>query len=177
MPLPSIVPPSSVPLFLIAGHETAYQSPFAMVAMGTGSPRKRRLVTRRPHLQAASLILEPGAAADFHAWHRDALRSGERSFAVQVKWQGIGLVYYEAQFASMYNATPLHLGRWQVDMQLRLIGDAVGAPPDLGSFGGIAGLVLDGQAQGTVLKFFGGTAGLYLQRSVRFAGVAGLELT
>lgn len=176
MPLPAIVLPSSTPRFLIAGHAAQYQSPFANVPMGTGSPRKRRLVTRRPHMQVASVIVERAEAADLAAWFRVALRSGERSFSAQVKNQGGGIVWYEAQMVRMYEAVPLHLGRWRVDMQIRLIGTASETPPELGSFAGDAGLELFGTAQGTVLKFFGGEAGLVLLQSVRFAGDAGLEL-
>lgn len=122
MPLPGILLPSSLPPFLIAGHTSQYGSPYADVPMGTGDARKRRVCTVLPQLVSASLLLERDDMASFQRWFRDTIRSGERRFTANVKEQGQGMLWYEAQFAQMYHASALHLGRWRVDCNLWLFG-------------------------------------------------------
>lgn len=160
MPLPNLVMPAGLPLFLVAGYGADYQSPYGLVGMGTGHARKRRLVTRRPRVVNSSMILDEQQAADFHAWHRDSLINGQRSFSVRTQIEGGPLVWYEAQFVSMYNATMMHLGRKRVDMILRLIGVGSVDGPALGQFVGSAGLEVTGSARLQVLVYFTGSAGL-----------------
>lgn len=140
MPLPSLVMPSSLPAFLLAGHDFQYQSPFAQIDFCTGESRKRRLVTRRPTVVNVSLFLEDQQAGDFQRFYRDSLRNGERQFAARVLQQGAGTVWYTAQFVTPYGATALHLKRWRIDAQLRLIGDAVEDAPTIGDFSARAGM-------------------------------------
>lgn len=160
MPLPNLVMPSSLPRFLLAGYGSDYQSPFGVVAMGTGHARKRRLVTRRPTVVNASMILEEQQAADFHVWFRDSLLLGERSFAVLTQLEGGPLVWYEAQFVTTYRATMMHLGRKRIDMILRLIGDASETPPLFGQLSGRAGVDVGGSGHLQVLRYFAGSAGV-----------------
>lgn len=132
MPLPGILPPSDLPPFLIAGHAAAYGNPYANIAMTTGEHRRRRVVTVRPQMVAASFLLERSQMSSFQIWFRDTLRSGERRFSANVKEQGAGMLWYESAFADMYRATALHLGRWRVDMQLMLFGDGEAEAPFTG---------------------------------------------
>jgi len=147
MPLPNLVMPSSLPAFLIAGHDFQYQSPFANIDMGTGESRRRRVVTRRPHIASCSLLLEQSQAADFQLFYRDGLKNGERSFAARVAQQGFGTVWYTAQFVAPYNATALHLRRWRIDTQLRLIGEASETGPTLGAFAASSGMEVVGTGE------------------------------
>lgn len=160
MPLPGLVPPSSVPAFLLFGHDFQYQSPFGHVAMTTGHDRKRRNVTRRPTLANAALIMELDAAADWAVWVRDSLRNGQRTFSARVAQQGGPPVWYEAQLVQMYQWTGMHKGRKRADMQLRLIGDASTSGPAFGVFTSRSGLDVTGRARLTVIRNMYSRAGL-----------------
>lgn len=160
MPLPALVMPDTLPMFLLAGYAADYRSPYGLVTMGTGHALKRRLVTRKPNLVSASLLLDEQQAIDWHAWHRDSLRNGERSFSLRTQLEGGPLVWYEAQVVEMYQATMLHLGRKRIDVVLRLIGAPSVEGPNLGEFSGTAGLNVTGSASLQVLQYFSGSAGL-----------------
>lgn len=122
MPLPGLLMPVELPPFLIEGHGARYGSVFAAVPMATGHRRLRRVCTIRPQVVPVSLLLERDEMTAFHAWFRDDLISGQRNFSARVKEQGDGQLWYEASWVSMYEATPLHKGRWRVGGELLLIG-------------------------------------------------------
>jgi hypothetical protein len=159
MPLPTLVMPASLPMFLLGGYGADYQSPYGVVGMGTGHARKRRLVTRRPNIVNASLLLDEQQAIDWHAWYRDSLLSGERSFTARTVQEGGPLVWYEAQVIS-YMGEMLHLGRKRIDMRLRLISEGSVEGPAFGTFSGRAGLDVGGSGHLRVVLQFRGTAGL-----------------
>src|SRR5688572_953533 len=110
MPLPTLLMPAELPPFLIQGHGTQWDKPFADLPMHTGHWRKRRKWTRAEQRVSVSLFLERSEMTAFHAWHRDSLLSGQRFFAARVKAQGAGMLWYSAFFTRMYEAEAMHFG-------------------------------------------------------------------
>lgn len=176
MPLPTLQQPASAPFWLLAGHSAQWASVFADVAMCTGHRRKRRVVTARPQVVSVSLLLEREQMAEWSRWFRDSTRSGERHFAARVKEQGPGFLWYEAAFEAMPQYSALYLGRWRVDVALRLIGVGTEAGPVLGSFHTEAGISLTGSAVLHVGKLFHTESSIALIAALRFHTESGIEL-
>lgn len=169
MPLPGILLPAGLPCFLIQGHASQYQSPYADVPMTTGHARKRRVCTVRPQVVSVALFLERAEMAEFRTWFKDTLVSGERAFAAHVKDQGDGFLWYEATWVGMYQATALHKGRWRVEGQLLLSGDGEEEAPPLTSFQTEISIPLNGSGQLHVIKYFATEIDIPLVSSIIFS--------
>lgn len=168
MPLPGILMPSSMPVFQLADHNAQWQSPFVNFEMGTGHRRKRRVRTVMPQIYSVSALFTRQQMTDFHRWHRDTLRNGERKFAARVKEQGDGLLWYESAWVGMYQAVPLNGGYWRVSGDLLVTGDGQVEPPGAASFSSHVSVRLRARGSLFVPVRFGSSVTVALIPSLRF---------
>lgn len=168
MPLPGILMPSSTPVFQLANHNAKWQSPFINFEMSTGHRRKRRVRTIMPHVVTVSALFDRGQMTDFHRWHRDTLRNGERSFSARVKEQGDGLLWYESAWVGMYSAVPMNGGYWRVYGELLLTGEGQVEPPGPASFSSNVSVSLAARGSLFVPVRFGSSVTVALIPSIRF---------
>lgn len=152
--MPEIVLPSSLPAWLIDGHESQLEDAYAHVQMRTGHHRLRRVYRRPPEVRSVSLQLLEEQAATFHAWFEHDLLAGEREFAARVAHRGPGVVWYAARFLGdpPYDAEPLHLEGgvgWRIQARLLLSGQPQAFPPVLSAMSATTTIGLRGRARGT----------------------------
>jgi hypothetical protein len=144
-------PPSSLPLFLVAGHGFRDDDPFATRPRGSGHHRKRRVRTASTRFYGVSWLLTGDQAAAADSWGENSLLVWTRRFIAQVQTEE-GLRYWDAAWIEEPSWTPLSTPGgviWRVEGGLEVFGEWTDEPPETGEIA--AENTLELEAEGDVL--------------------------
>jgi hypothetical protein len=181
MSLPEITAPIGTPLHLEAGHAFTPRSVFSELSTGAGHPRKRRLATVAPRIQAVSWTLDEAQMAAVDDWFENVLIVGTLPFAAYLVSEQ-GYLWWAAQWVEPYRAEILPAGHlWTVTGNLLLTGEGSATGPVRTSARVEFGAALDGtvsaqrQALGYV-EFGAALADVLLARIEFGAALVAFEL-
>lgn len=166
MTLPTILPPSSAPAFLVDGHEFAETGAFSPVRFGSGHARLRRVRSATKRIVFVRWFLEAAPLAAVEAWYESDLKAGSLPFTARVANQeGEGLVYWAARWLS-FECELLHYGRGRVSGRLLLIGEPSETGPELSELALEARIGLEAIAEATIPSDFALEAVIALEASL-----------
>lgn len=122
--LPEITVPDGTPSFLATGHDAEEVPTFAVVKLGTGHSRTRRLYTAPERIVSVGWFLTQEQMAALDDWFEKALLVGSNFFSIQVQDQtSPDLLWWKAKWVKPWDANPVEAGNWEVTGQLRLYGE------------------------------------------------------
>jgi len=135
MSLPLIFPPSSLPLFLGAGHGISLGSEYAGVARGRGHGRKRHKSTGAPRIVSVAWRLTQAQMTDLDFWFEKSLNVGVEAFTAEVANQGPGRLFWKANWVRPYRSVPQPTPQgilWTVTGNILLSGEGEASRPTTG---------------------------------------------
>ncbi len=141
-------PPSSLPLFLVAGHGYRDDDLYSTRPRGTGHHRKRRLRTGSTRAYSVSWQLTGEQAATLELWGENSLLVWTRRFIAQVQTEE-GLRYWEAAWLDEPVWTPMSSPDgviWRAEGAIEVFGDPTEEPPETGEIAAENSLVLEAVA-------------------------------
>lgn len=132
MTLPTIFPPSSLPVFHVDGHSITLGSDYAGVPRGRGHSRLRAKSSAAPRVVSVVWKLTQAQMTDLDEWFEATLDVGVEAFTAEVANQGPGQLFWRAVWVEPYVAVPQGTPDgvfWTVTGRLLLTGAGEAARP------------------------------------------------
>jgi hypothetical protein len=138
--VPNLKAPPGTPRFQADGHSVEEDSAYAQVGYAQGHSRARRRWTSTQRVVTVSWFLSAQKLQAIDDWYENALKSGERQFAAEVKKEGAGTLWWTARWIS-YQCEMKTGNRGRISGSILLTGTPQATAPagiDLGMSVGVA---------------------------------------